>query len=150
VPLPPFFPWRNNPKWATASPLSRVHDHTQINHTQWYCSGRVISPAHRPLPDNTCILIVIFRYSYCLYALLCISVFIVPTRILRLPGQKFFRAFSSVVRQIPRKDGARSALFLISEMCCSKYCLCRLCCSVYCLRVNVYCTTAIGWQPNCS
>jgi len=25
-----------------------------------------------------------------------------------------------------------------------------LCCSMYCLRVNVYCTTATGWQPNCS
>jgi len=25
-----------------------------------------------------------------------------------------------------------------------------LCCSVYCLCVNVYCTTAIGCQPNCS
>jgi len=25
-----------------------------------------------------------------------------------------------------------------------------LCRSVYCLCVNVYCTTAIGWLPNCS
>ena len=24
-----------------------------------------------------------------------------------------------------------------------------LCCSVYCLCVNMYCTTAIGCQPNC-
>ena len=24
------------------------------------------------------------------------------------------------------------------------------CCSVYCLYVNVYCTTATGWLPNCS
>jgi hypothetical protein len=58
------------------------------------------------------------------------------------------RAFSSVVRQcqgIPRKDGARSALFLIHELSCSMYCLCRLCCSMYCLCVNVYCTTAIEW-----
>ena len=44
----------------------------------------------------------------------------------------------------PRKDGARSALFLISELCCSMYCLCRLCCSMYCLCVNVYCTTTTG------
>ena len=36
------------------------------------------------------------------------------------------------------KDGARSAPFLISELCFSMYCLC----------VNVYCTTATGWQPN--
>jgi len=27
---------------------------------------------------------------------------------------------------------------------------CYLCCSMYCLCVNVYCTTATGWQPNCS
>jgi len=25
-----------------------------------------------------------------------------------------------------------------------------LCCSVYCLCVNVYCTAATGWQPDCS
>ena len=41
---------------------------------------------------------------------------------------------------------ARSALFLISELGCSMYCLCRLCCSMYCLCVNVYCTTATGCQ----
>jgi hypothetical protein len=34
--------------------------------------------------------------------------------------------------------------------CCSVYCFCRLCCSVYCLCVNVYCTAAIVWLPNCS
>ena len=28
--------------------------------------------------------------------------------------------------------------------------LCYLFCSLYCLCVNVYCTTATGWQPNCS
>jgi len=48
------------------------------------------------------------------------------------------------------RDGARSALFLINELCCSVYCLCRLCCSVCCLCVNVYCTTATECQPNCS
>ena len=30
------------------------------------------------------------------------------------------------------------------------YVLCVLCRSVYYLCVNVYCTTAIGWLPNCS
>jgi hypothetical protein len=25
-----------------------------------------------------------------------------------------------------------------------------LCCSVYCLCINVYCSTATGFQPNCS
>jgi hypothetical protein len=33
-------------------------------------------------------------------------------------------------------------------LCCSMYFF--LCGSVYCLCVNVYCTTATGWQPNCS
>jgi hypothetical protein len=51
---------------------------------------------------------------------------------------------------IPRKDGAQSALFLISVLCCSVYCLCRLCCSMYGLFVNVYCTSATGCQPSCS
>jgi len=48
-------------------------------------------------------------YSYCyvyVFLLLCTlcsvySVFIVPTGTLRLPGLRFFRAFSSVVRQMP-------------------------------------------------
>jgi len=30
------------------------------------------------------------------------------------------------------------------------YVLFVLCHSVYCLGVNVYYTTATGWQPNCS
>jgi hypothetical protein len=66
---------------------------------------------------------------------------------------KVFPAFSSVVRQMPwytSQRRARAALFLISELCCSRYCLCRFCCSMYCLCVNVYCTTATGCQPNCS
>jgi len=51
---------------------------------------------------------------------------------------------------ITRKDRAQSAIILISELCCSKCCLCRLCCSMCCLCVNVYCTTATGWLLNCS
>ena len=62
----------------------------------------------------------------------------------------FFLSCKGKCQGIPRKDGARSALQLISELCCSTYCLCRLCCSMYCLCVNVYCTTATGCQPNCS
>jgi len=30
------------------------------------------------------------------------------------------------------------------------YVLFVLCRSVYCFCVNVYCTAATGWQPNCS
>jgi hypothetical protein len=64
-----------------------------------------------------------------------------------VPWLRFYCALSSVVRQMPGytlKDGARSALYLISELCRSMYCLFRMCCSVYCLCVNVYCTTATG------
>ena len=63
-----------------------------------------------------------------------------------------FPCFSSVVRQMPgckwqRRGTART---LPKFLCCSTYCLCRLCCSMYGLCVNVYCTTATGWQPNCN
>jgi len=33
--------------------LSRFCDHTQTHHTWYSSSGRVISPSHRPLADNT-------------------------------------------------------------------------------------------------
>ena len=39
-------------------------------------------------------------------------------------------------------------VFLLLGMFCSVYSV-SLCC-VYCLCVNVYCTTATGFQPNCS
>jgi hypothetical protein len=50
-------------------------------------------------------------------------------------------------QDINRKDGARSAPFLICELCYYIYCFCRVCCSMYCLFVNVYCTTTIGIYP---
>jgi len=69
----------------------------------------------------------------------------------RLPWLRFFRAFSSIVRQMlgynsQRRGTARTlpkhfVLFHVLSV------LCR---SVYCLCVNVYCTTATVWQPNCS
>jgi hypothetical protein len=40
-------------QWARACSLERLHDHTQIHHGRWDSSGRVISPSHRPLPNNT-------------------------------------------------------------------------------------------------
>jgi len=60
----------------------------------------------------------------------------------------FFPQLQGKCQGIPRKDGARSALFLISELCCSMYCLCWLCCSMYCLCVNVYCTTVLPLGVN--
>jgi hypothetical protein len=57
-----------------------------------------------------------------------------------LPWLRFFRVFSSIVRQMSgktRKDGARFALLHIS--CYFVLFSCYLCCSMYCLCVNVYC-----------
>ena len=48
-----FFTTVQQPQWAKASSLLRIHDHTQIHQTRWDSSGRVISPTQRPLPDNT-------------------------------------------------------------------------------------------------
>ena len=56
--------------------------------------------------------------SYVFLLCLCILIDMYPDR--------FFRAFSPVVRQMPgytHKDGARSAVFLISELCYSMYCV---------------------------
>jgi len=69
--------------------------------------------------------------------LLCLCILIV-----RLPWLRFFRAFSSVVRQIPGYNSQRQG----TARTLPKF----LCLSVYCLCVNVYCTAATGWQPNCS
>jgi hypothetical protein len=63
---------------------------------------------------------------------------------------KVFRVFSQLYGKfqgILRKDGARSALFLIFVLFNILFVLCR---SVYFLSVNVYCITATGWLPNCS
>jgi hypothetical protein len=40
------------PQWAKASSLSRIHGHTQTYHIRQDSSGRVISPTQWPLPDN--------------------------------------------------------------------------------------------------
>jgi hypothetical protein len=41
------------PRWAKASALSRIPDHTQTHHSRQDSSGRVIMSSQRPLPDNT-------------------------------------------------------------------------------------------------
>jgi hypothetical protein len=64
---------------------------------------------------------------------------------------RFFRAFSSVVRQMPgynsQRRGTSRTLPKIFVLFCVLFVLCH---SVYCLCVDVSCTTATGWQPNCS
>ena len=86
------------------------------------------SPSDTKIETNCKLCILTVMFMYLLTRMLC--------GILRLPWLSFFCAFSSVVGKcqgITRKDGARSALFLNSELCCSVYCLRRLCCSTYCL-----------------
>ena len=87
-----------------------------------------------------------------MYALFCI--FFANWHSAATLTEVFLRFFlglkANAIVYVPRKDGARFALFLISELFCFIYCLCRLCCSMYCLCVNVYCTTATGCQHNCS
>ena len=40
-------------KWASASFLLRLHDHTQTHHTRQDSSGRVLGPMQIPLNENT-------------------------------------------------------------------------------------------------
>jgi hypothetical protein len=47
-----FFTIAQQPQWAKASSLLRIHDHIQTHHTGEDSSGRVIIPTQRPLPDN--------------------------------------------------------------------------------------------------
>jgi len=81
--------------------------------------------------------------------IVCLCIFIVPT--LRLPWLRFFRAFSSVVRQMPTYNSQRRVTpRTLPNIFVLFYILFVLCRSVYCLCVNVYCTAATRWQPNCS
>jgi len=60
---------------------------------------------------------------------------------------RFFLIFKANARVKPAKTGHgqhSSKLFVLF------YVFFVLCRSVYCLWVNVYCTTATGWLPNCS
>jgi hypothetical protein len=85
----------------------------------------------------------------------------IPPKLLRTPTVytwfllwlRFFRAFSSVVRQMPwytsqRRGTVRTlpnswnVLFYVLFV--------SIVLSMYCLCVNEYCTTATGCQPNCS
>ena len=46
-------PWRNSPKFAKASSLSRLDDRNQTHHIRQDSSGRAIGLTQRPLSDNT-------------------------------------------------------------------------------------------------
>jgi hypothetical protein len=101
---------------------------------------------------------VLFLFSTVIYVFLllyvlivCSSIFIVPAGTLRLTGLRFFRTFSSVVRQMPGYNSQRrGTAHTIPKLFVMFYVLFVLCCSVYSWCANVYCITATGWQPNCS
>jgi hypothetical protein len=103
---------------------------------------------------------VVFLFNTVIYVFLllclcilivCLCIFIVPVGTLRLPWLRFFRAFSSVVRQMPGYNSQRrGTAHILPQMFVLFYVLFVLCRSVYCLCVNTYCTTVSGWQPNCS
>ena len=83
------------------------------------------------------ILIYVFLLLCLRILTVCLCIFIVPTGTLRLPWLRFFRAFSSVVRQMPgynsqRQGTARTLPRLIVLFCLLFVCKCVLC---YCHRV---------------
>ena len=92
--------------------------------------------------DTYALLYVMYYYYFCnvyifidTYALFCIffAIWHCPATLM------FFCAFSSVVRQMPgctSQKQARSALFVMSELCCSMYCLLCKCVLYYCHWVS--------------
>ena len=96
---------------------------------------------------NTVIYLFLF-WCLCIF-IVRLSIFIVPAGTLRLPWVRFFLAFSSVVRQMPRYNPQRPGTARTLPNFCVVLCV-VLCRSVYCLCVYVYCSIATGWLPNCS
>ena len=47
------FSLAQRPQWARATSLSRLHEHTQTNHSRYDSSGRGIGSSQGPQPDNT-------------------------------------------------------------------------------------------------
>ena len=103
---------------------------------------------------------VVFLFNTVIYVFLllcvcilvvCLRIFIVSVATLQLPWLRFFRAFSSVVRQMLEYNSQRRGTArTLPKMFVLAYVLFVFCRSVYCLCVNVYCTAANEWQTNCS
>jgi hypothetical protein len=80
--------------------------------------------------------------SLCLCILIVwLCIFFVPAGTLRLPWLRFFRAFSSVVRQMPGYNSQRrgTARTLPKFLCCSIYCFVSFCVLFVCKCVLYYC-----------
>jgi hypothetical protein len=87
---------------------------------------------------------VLFLYDNVIYVFLllclcifivCLCIFIVPAGTLRLPCLGFFRAFSSVVRQIPGYNPQRRGTARTLPKC--------LCCPIYCWFHVVLCIVCV-------
>jgi hypothetical protein len=48
-----FWQWHSSPWWTKASALSKIHNHTQTQHTWRDSSGRVINPTQGSLAANS-------------------------------------------------------------------------------------------------
>jgi hypothetical protein len=94
---------------------------------------------------NTVIYVFLFLFPCIL--IVCLCIFIVPAGTLRVPWLRFFRAFSSVVRQMPGYNSQRWAtartlpkifvLFYVFFFCFVSFCVLYACKCVlnYCHRV---------------
>ena len=90
--------------------------------------------------SNTVIYVFLLLCLCILIVRLCI--FIVPAGTHRLPWRRFFRAFSSVVRQMPGYNSQRrgTAPTLPKFLCCPMYCLF---CVVLCIVCVYMCTVLL-------
>jgi len=93
--------------------------------------------------------IYVFLLLYLCILILCLCIFTVPAGTLRLPWQRFFRAFSSVLRQMPgfnsQRRGTPRTLPNIFVLFCLLFALCR---SVYCFvcKCVLYCCHRVATQ----
>ena len=95
---------------------------------------------------NLCIFIVMSMYSYCMFMYLHRASWHYSATLTEV-FSCFFLSCKANARVKPVKMGhglQSSKMFVLF------YVLFLLCRSVYCLCVNVHCTTATGWLPNCS
>jgi len=99
-------------------------------------------------------LILQFMYFYYYVYVFLLYVYVSPSCHLALFGYPDW-GFSVIFSQLwgkcqgkTRKDGARPVLF--QNFCVGLCIVCFMSFCVLCVCVNVYCTTATGWLPNCS